>query len=218
VRKAHFSGRTSYVRLVSAGTRALVGSAMHPHSDLVLRGLGATAGDFRAQQLTESLAAQADLTLTMTRAHRREVLRLAPRGLARTFTLREAADLLRLLGEWEPDGDRSGERARSLVKALADARPRHTADDNDDVPDPISGPVEAHEESGELIVSTLLPLLARIAAMVQAGDAAAWPRGAESARSVRRPAALGAQHEGPSPQEGRAGPGGRVSSAGDQRR
>jgi protein-tyrosine-phosphatase len=158
------------VRLVSAGTQAVVGSAMHPHSDLVLRGFGATAGDFRAQQLTESLAAQADLTLTMTRAHRREVLRLAPRGLARTFTLREAAGLLGLLGEWEPEGDGFGERASSLVKALADARSRRAADDNDDVPDPIGGPVEAHEEAGELIVGTLLPLLGRIAAMVRAGD------------------------------------------------
>jgi protein-tyrosine-phosphatase len=154
------------MRLVSAGTQAVVGSAMHPHSALVLRGFGATAGDFRAQHLTESLAAQADLTLTMTRAHRREVLRLAPRGLARTFTLREAADLLGLLGEWEPDGDGFGERARSLVKALADARTRRTAED-DDVPDPISGPVEAHEEAGELIVGTLLPLLGAIAATAQ---------------------------------------------------
>ena len=58
-----------------------------------------------------------------------------------------------------------GERARSLVKALADVRSRRTSDDNDDVPDPIRGPVEAHEEAGELIVGALLPLLSRIAAL-----------------------------------------------------
>jgi protein-tyrosine phosphatase len=114
----------------------------------------------------------------MTRAHRREVLRLAPRGLARTFALREAADLLGLLGEWEPEGHGFGERARSLVKALADVRSRRAADDNDDVPDPISGPVEAHEEAGELIVGTLLPLLGRIASLVPAVD--------ETARLVPR--------------------------------
>jgi protein-tyrosine phosphatase len=158
------------VRLVSAGTQAVVGSAMHPHSDLVLRGFGASAGDFRAQQLTEQLAAEADLTLTMTRSHRREALRLAPRGLARTFTLREAADLLGLLGEWEPSGDGFGDRARSLVKALADVRSRRTADDNDDVPDPIGGPAEAHQEAGELIVASLLPVLGRLAALVRGTD------------------------------------------------
>jgi protein-tyrosine-phosphatase len=156
------------IRLVSAGTQAVVGSAMHPHSDLVLRGLGAAAGDFRARQLTEALAAEADLTLTMTRAHRGDVLRLAPRALARTFTLREAADLLGLLGEdWAAPGDGLGERARNLVKALADARSRRAADDNDDVPDPIRGPVEAHEEAGGLIAGSLLPLLDAIAAIAQ---------------------------------------------------
>ncbi|WP_167760422.1 hypothetical protein [Blastococcus sp. CT_GayMR16] len=155
------------VRLVSAGTQGVVGSAMHPHSDLVLRGYGAAGGDFRAQQLTESIAAQADLVLSMTRTHRREVLRLNPRGLARTFTLREAADLLGLLGEHAPDGRGFDERARGLVQAMAEVRSRRTADDNDDVPDPISGPVEAHEEAGELIVGTLLPILGRLAAMVR---------------------------------------------------
>ena len=158
------------VRLVSAGTQAVVGSAMHPHSDLVLRGYGAAGGDFRAQQLTESLTAQADLVLTMTRAHRRDVLRLAPRGLARTFTLREAAALLELLGDGQPEGGGLGDRARGLVQAMADVRSRRTTDDNDDVPDPIGGPVEAHEEAGELIVAALLPLLGRIAAMVPAVD------------------------------------------------
>ena len=82
------------VRIISAGTQAVVGSAMHPDSALVLRGFGAEAGDFRARQLTEGMAAEADLILTMTRAHREHVLERAPRALARTFTLREAADLL----------------------------------------------------------------------------------------------------------------------------
>jgi protein-tyrosine-phosphatase len=153
-------------RLISAGTRAVVGSAMHPDSALVLRGYGAEPGDFRAQQLVETLAAEADLTLTMTRAHRRAVLALAPRALARTFTLREAADLLALLDDdLEPTGRGLGERARGLVKAMADARSRRAGTDGDDVPDPIGCPVEAHEEAGELIVTALLPILRRIATL-----------------------------------------------------
>jgi hypothetical protein len=70
------------------------------------------------------------------------------------------------------DGPGVEERARSLVAALADARSRRPADDNDDVPDPIRGPEAAHEEAGELIVGTLLPLLARIAAIPQDDDTA----------------------------------------------
>ena len=161
------------IRLMSAGTRAVVGSEMHPDSALVLRGYGAEPGDFRAQQLTEALAAGADLTLTMTRAHRRDVLARAPRGLARTFTLREAADLLSLPGDAQPVGDNAGERLRGLVKALAGARSARTAGDgtDDDVLDPINRPVEVHEEAGELIAASLLPILRRIADVVVAGSA-----------------------------------------------
>lgn len=159
------------IRLMSAGTQAVVGSAMHPHSALVLRGYGAEAGDFRAQQLLENHAVQADLILTMTRTHRRDVLHLHPRGLARTFTVREAAALLELLGpDAASDGENLRERGRTLVKALADARSRRTGDDGDDVPDPIGRPAEAHGEVGELIVASLLPILARLAALQSAPE------------------------------------------------
>src|SRR3954453_11743193 len=160
------------IRLISAGTQAVVGSEMHPDSALVLRGYGAEPGDFRAQQLSDALAASADLTLTMTRPHRRDVLALAPRALARTFTLREAADLLASLPDGaQPTGDSPGERLRGLVKALADARCRRTADDGggDDVPDPVNRPLEVHEEAGDLIAGALLPILHRIADLVTAG-------------------------------------------------
>jgi protein-tyrosine-phosphatase len=71
------------VRIVSAGTRAVVGSVMHPDSALVLRGFGAEAGDFRARHLVDGMVAGADLTLTMTRAHRRDVLHRDSLGSAR---------------------------------------------------------------------------------------------------------------------------------------
>jgi protein-tyrosine-phosphatase len=152
------------IRLVSAGTQAVVGSAMHPHSALVLRGYGAEPGDFRARQLTDALAADADLMLTMTRAHRRDVLALAPRALARTFTLREAADLLALLGaDVQPAGEHVGERARNLVNAMAGARSRRQSGEGDDVTDPIGRPVEVHQEVGEAIAEALLPILRHLA-------------------------------------------------------
>ena len=151
------------VRLVSAGTRAVIGSAMHPHSALVLGGYGAEPGDFRARQLAESIVKDADLTLTMTREHRREVLRYAPRALSRTFTLREAADLLRLLGGAQPGGADLRERGQALVKELAAQRPLRHGDADDDVRDPIGHPVDVHADVAEVIVEALLPLLRRIA-------------------------------------------------------
>jgi protein-tyrosine phosphatase len=84
--------------------------------------------------------------------------------MARTFTLREAADLLALLGDdLEPSGDGLAERARTLVRAMAQARSRRQAGDGDDVTDPIGRPVEVHQEVGEAIAEALLPILRRLA-------------------------------------------------------
>lgn len=152
------------IRLMSAGTRAVVGSGMHSSTALVLAGFGVEPGDFRAQQLTEALPAQADVVLTMTRDHRRDVLALAPRGLARTFTLREAAALLDLV---PPSSDLTGgsfaERARCLVAAMASSRAQlRGGGEDDDVRDPIRHPVEVHQEVGDAIVEALIPVLDRL--------------------------------------------------------
>jgi protein-tyrosine-phosphatase len=156
--------RADAVRLLSAGTRAVVDSAMHPDSALVLRGFGAEAGDFRARQFEERMAADADLVLTMTRSHRRDVLHHAPRALSRTFTLREAADLVAQQGDG-PAGDDFPERARGLVKAMAAGRSHRHSGDADDVRDPIGRPIEVHEEVGELIAASLLPVLRALASL-----------------------------------------------------
>jgi protein-tyrosine phosphatase len=153
----------SQIRIVSAGTRAVVGSAMHPHSELVLHGLGAVAGEFRARQIDDRMVADADLTLTMTRAHRREVLERNPRALARTFTLREAADLLDRMGDARVEGETLADRAGRLVQGLAGARSGRQSGPDDDVRDPIGHPMEVHDEVGAVIAESLLPLLRRIA-------------------------------------------------------
>lgn len=154
------------IRLSSAGTRAAVDSAMHPDSALVLRGLGGDEAGFRATQLGDEHPARADLILTMTRDHRRDVLGREPRALSRTFTLLEAAALLDVVSDHDVHGDGFADRARDLVKALAEARPRRPHGGQDDVPDPINRPFEAHEAAGELIAGALLPLLQRIAALL----------------------------------------------------
>ena len=158
-------GATEDIELISAGTRAVVGSGVHPFTALVLAGFGAEPGDFRAQQLDESLPARADLVLTMTRRHRHDVLAAEPRGLARTFTLREAAALLESVPpEAELPGDSFAKRAQGFVAALASARARRAgAGEQDDVRDPIGHPVEVHQEVGDAIVEALIPVLRRLA-------------------------------------------------------
>jgi protein-tyrosine-phosphatase len=157
------------VQLVSAGVQAVVGSAMHPDSALVLEGLGGSPDGFVARQLVDDMAIDADLTLTMTRQHRRDVLRMAPRALARTFTLREAAGLLDIVGEdVEVPGDDLAERARNLVKELAAARSRRQGGRGDDIRDSVGLPPEVHQEVGDAVAGALIPVLSRIAALRRA--------------------------------------------------
>ncbi len=154
------------VRLVSAGVGAVVGSEMHPDSSLVLQGLGGESGDFRARQLVDDMAIDADLTLTMTRAHRRAVLKGAPRALSRTFTLREAADLVRLVDEdVDLPGEGLADRARALVRELGAARSQRQSSDDDDIRDPIGQPLEVHQEVGEAVAAALVPVLERVVAV-----------------------------------------------------
>jgi protein-tyrosine-phosphatase len=157
------------VQLGSAGTGAVVGSGIHPDTALVLAGFGGDARGHEARQLTERMVLDADLTLTMTRAHRKAVLRTAPRALSRVFTLREAAALV---GSLDPDRDLPGEdlaaRARGLVREMAAARPQRVSGPEDDVADPIGRSLEVQQESGDLVAEALLVVLARVAALDRA--------------------------------------------------
>jgi protein-tyrosine-phosphatase len=151
------------VRLTSAGIRAVVGSGMNPLSADVLRDLGGDPAGFVARQLTDEQIRSADLVLTMTRAQRQEVLAGAPRALARTFTLREAADLLVLLGDVELPGGSVAEPAAALVAAMARSRSRRATGHAEDIADPFGRPFEAHREAGAAITQALGPVLERLA-------------------------------------------------------
>lgn len=157
--------RAQVIRLVSAGTHAVVDSEMHPDSALVLRGFGAEPGDFRARQFEDHMPYEADLVLAMTRGHRREVLHRSPRALSRTFTLREAAELVDGLGDQSVTGEDFVERARNLVKAMAEARSHRHSGQDDDIRDPIQQPLVVHQEVGEVIAEALLRVLRRLASL-----------------------------------------------------
>jgi protein-tyrosine phosphatase len=128
----------------SAGTRAVIGHPIHDDAARVLEDLGGEASNFAARQLSPRIASDADLILTMTRAHRDTVLELAPRQLRRTFTLTEAA---RLAAEYNP------ESIQDLAALRAQAR------DVPDVPDPIGRAPEFFAVVGAQIADALSPIM-----------------------------------------------------------
>ncbi len=146
------------VEILSAGTRAATGRPMDAGSAAALQRLGGSPEDFLSRPLTRELLESADLVLTMTRTHRREALKLAPRGLRKTFTVNEAAGLL-------PCADLRGlrtmpltARARELGRRLDAARSHGAASDADDVADPVGRRPAVHEEVARQVAVALRPL------------------------------------------------------------
>jgi protein-tyrosine phosphatase len=131
----------------SAGTRAVIGSAIHDDAAQMIEKLGGDVTDFAARQLSRKIASDADLIITMTTAHRDKVLELAPHRLHRTFTLSEAACLI------SQDGART-------IPDLAALRPRSAATSElMDIPDPIGQTAEVFEHCASLISNLLPPIL-----------------------------------------------------------
>jgi protein-tyrosine phosphatase len=82
----------------------------------------------------------------MTKAHRDDVLKLAPQQLHRTFTLREAARL-------------ASECSARNVSDLAEFRPRLHAEGESDIPDPIGQDEAFFAMIGPKIADRLPPVL-----------------------------------------------------------
>jgi protein-tyrosine phosphatase len=149
------------VRIESAGTRALVGEDMQEGSHDALESVGADTTGFVSRQLTHAMLDEADLVITATQRHRRDVVSLNPRALRRTFSLGELADLLRP-AELVPDGD--GPWAVTVAEAARHQRgqsPARPAAESD-ITDPYGQGHEAyalmtHEvETHLLVVATAL--------------------------------------------------------------
>ncbi|MEI4280962.1 hypothetical protein [Klenkia terrae] len=147
----------------SSGTAAVVGSAMDPRAAQALTDLGGHAGSFRARQFVPEHAAEADLVLALTRAHRRDVLQVAPRAMARTFTLLEARDLLAHLPRdlVVPPARDLDARGAALVAALGRGRAARglVTPGDDDVLDPVGRSSAVHRAVADRIADALFPLL-----------------------------------------------------------
>lgn len=90
------------VSVASAGTAAVVGSDIEPETSTQLHRRGADVTGFAAQLVTAQLLDEAELVLTMTRAHRGEVARLRPAAMRRIYSLGDFADLCRSSKSWRP--------------------------------------------------------------------------------------------------------------------
>jgi protein-tyrosine phosphatase len=169
------------VQVASAGTRAVVGAAVHPDTARVVSALGGEVEGFTARQLHRTMLSEADLVLTMTAEHRTTALGLDPRALSRTFTLREAADLVGLVADAPTPVVRPTEDPpRSLAQRMAAARSRRGRGAADDITDPINRPAEIHREVAEAVSACLRPVLQAVIADLR--DRGGLPRDAASAR------------------------------------
>lgn len=150
------------VEVLSAGTHAPVAEPMHPHSAAALSRLGGDPAGRRARQLTADLATGADLVLTLSRRQRRDVLGLSPRGLRRTFTLREAAALLATVDVRDLAFLPPEQRVREVALRLDAARAHRGSSDADDIEDPIGRSRSVHDRVADEIADALWPVLAAV--------------------------------------------------------
>jgi protein-tyrosine phosphatase len=88
------SGSGPGIVVRSAGTGALVGSAMDEQAAAQLVAHGGDPSGFSARDLSPALIDEADLVLTATRGHRGKVALMSPKALRRVFTFRDFADLI----------------------------------------------------------------------------------------------------------------------------
>ena len=121
--------------VASAGTGALVGSAIEPHVAGFIHVFGADSENFISRQLNTNILAGQDLVLALTRAHRSKIVELAPGLLRRTFTLRELARLLPLVeGQRDVAAPERWKAAAAKALRLRSAHPG--GPEEDDVVDP----------------------------------------------------------------------------------
>ncbi|GGM85947.1 low molecular weight phosphatase family protein [Dactylosporangium sucinum] len=142
----------------SAGTHAVPGLEMAGNAQAVLREFGADPAGFRSRRLTPPLLAGPALTpglvLAATRAERAACVTLAPAAAGRTFTLLQYGRYLAAL----PPGDDPFDRA-ALSRVRGRLQPAAPGDD--DLADPIGGPLDGFRECADTINRILSLLAAR---------------------------------------------------------
>lgn len=150
------------VKVVSAGTGALVGHPMDQRAAERLATWGAAAHDFTARQIDRELIASAQLVVTATRAHRTAVSRRHPRALKTTHALRDLALLSEQITPPSPNADMSPEQWFDLVVPLLAAQRGIVPplpDDDVDVIDPFRRDGSVFDLMVDQIESCLPPIV-----------------------------------------------------------
>lgn len=163
--------------VASAGVSASEGTRIHPgaEAELLAHGhRGPAVEAFTATELTAAGVAASDLILTAERVHRRAVVLLDPTALRRTFTMRQFA---RLVSSVHDDSTRGFTRSAglALVSGALSARGGMQPVDpvDDDIPDPVGGPVKGFRRCYAQIGSTLDAFGLQVPDEV-AGDRSRW--------------------------------------------
>ncbi|MDR8019901.1 arsenate reductase/protein-tyrosine-phosphatase family protein [Nesterenkonia aerolata] len=149
---AHRLAAAGNIRVRGAGVFAHDGEEMKEPMRRRVADYGADAEGTAGRQVDAALIDEADLILTATREHRRELLRHAPDAGHRIFTLREAARLMRTLTpgtlEAADAGQLATDRLAALVPLLDEARVSGVSGgSDDDILDPYMMGEDAYDES-----------------------------------------------------------------------
>jgi protein-tyrosine phosphatase len=135
------------VTVSSAGTHAWHGAAMHPYTEMVLGERGADARGFSSRPVTAAMLAGAGLVLAAAREQRAACVTLLPAAVRRTFTLRQ-------FGRLASTVEAGGGMAR-LLDAVRGVVGQPVPVGEDDLADPLGGPVEAFRACADEIQRVL---------------------------------------------------------------
>ena len=154
----HLGDRADGVDVTSAGVRASE-PAVDPDAVRAIAPFGADLAAHAPRQLSRSIIESdgADLVITMTRDHLRNVVALDRRAWPRTFTLRE------LVRRASSDGDPAATDLRSWAVALGSARVARemmTSEPADDVEDPHGRAYARYEQTAQELDALVRVLVA----------------------------------------------------------
>ncbi|TFC76701.1 low molecular weight phosphatase family protein [Cryobacterium sp. TMS1-20-1] len=162
--------------VTSAGTRAMSGSAMTPEAAALSLQYGASNTEHVARQLTEKLIADADLVLTATRDHRRDVVTLLPKATRYTFTLNQFARLVApadaedgtaFAADASRADDQTGLDFPAFIASVASTRGLHPSPNPptlDDVEDPYRQPAAVYDRAAAAINASVTTITAALIA------------------------------------------------------
>lgn len=153
-------------QISSAGVHAVAGHGVHPDSRAELAPWnlhGAHSDGFVARQLRSAMIQEADLVLGATSRHRSAVVQRCPAALPIAFSLREFARLAGGVDHTDLPAHPVA-RAHALVELARMHRGLVPADPADDeIPDPMGRPREAHHRAAQLTYGAVVALVDAVA-------------------------------------------------------